>query len=95
MSMAVFPKYNMKKTPLIFILVLFIMTSIYTFHYYQFQSKQKQLNLYFQILELREIDSTMSIRNIADELKTTKSKVETALKNWSNVDVSDFKRTYM
>lgn len=37
----------------------------------------------------------MSIRNIADELKTTKSKVETALKNWSNVDVSDFKRTYM
>ena len=59
------------------------------------ESKQKQLNLYFQILELREIDSTMSIRNIADELKTTKSKVETALKNWSNVDVSDFKRTYM
>lgn len=45
MSMAVSPKYNMKKTSLIFILVLFIMTSIYTFHYYQFQSKQKQLNL--------------------------------------------------
>ena len=48
-----------------------------------------------QILELRENDSTMSIRRIADELKTSKSKVETALKNWSNKNVSDFLRAYM
>lgn len=48
------------------------------------ENQQKQLDLYKEILKLRKIDDKISIRKLAEKLNTTKSKVETAIKNWSN-----------
>ena len=53
-------------------------------------TQQNQLDLYIRILKEREVNPKISIRKLEDKLKSTKSKIETALKNWSNKDISEY-----
>lgn len=54
------------------------------------ENQQTQLDLYKKILKVREVEGNISIRKLADKIGSSKSKVETALKNWSNKDISNY-----